>query len=66
MATNEDNFGTRRLSFSQRAWCAMMGFVIVASATAFGLFIEDKLYPESGPVIRMELAELTPQPGFDI
>ena len=66
MAEYEDHTEDKRLTFGQRAWCGMMLLVMLASGTAFGLFIEDKLYPESGPVIRMELAELTPQPGFDI
>ena len=66
MAIHEIDSRPQRLSFPQRAWCAMMLLVIMGSAACLGVFINDKLHPDSAPVVRMALADLTPQPGFDI
>ncbi len=50
----------------QRAWCMLMFVVMLSTAVVFGVFINDMMNPEGAPVIRMELAALTPQPGFDL
>ncbi|MWV28785.1 hypothetical protein [Aurantiacibacter rhizosphaerae] len=54
------------LGAMQRAWCVLMFVVMLSSAAVFGVFINDMLHPENAPVVRMELAALTPQPGFDL
>lgn len=55
-----------RLGAGQLAWCALMLLVILGSLGVLGIFIEDQLHPEGAPVLRLDLHDLTPGPGFDI
>ncbi|MGB3797087.1 MAG: hypothetical protein WA957_12370 [Alteraurantiacibacter sp.] len=48
------------------AWCGLMACVILASIAILGIFLERQLHPEGTPVVRLELKDLTPQPGFDL
>lgn len=67
MNTSEDHpVAPLRLKPGQLAWCALMLLVILGSVGAFGVFIERQLYPEGGPVLRLDLNDLTPNPGFDL
>ncbi|GAA5046884.1 hypothetical protein GCM10023208_02710 [Erythrobacter westpacificensis] len=54
------------LGMAGRAWCALMLLVMVASAAVLGTFLTREFNPESTAIIRIDLAEVTPQPGFDI
>lgn len=51
---------------AQRAWCVLMLLVMLASAAALGLFLNDKMNPEGAPIVRLALADLAPEPGFDL
>lgn len=57
---------SKRLTSGQLAWCVLMLFVIVGSVAVAGAFIEGHLNPETGPVLRLDLDDLTPRPGFDL
>lgn len=56
----------QKLGMAGRAWCALMLLVIVASAAVLGTFLTRELSPQSAALVRIDLAEITPQPGFDI
>lgn len=68
MAYDDEHIQEARASLGpgQKAWCGLMVLVILASAGSLGVFLNSEMNPESSPVLRMELADLTPQPGFDI
>ena len=68
MAYDDEHIEEARTSLGpgQKAWCGLMLLVILASAGSLGAFLKSEMNPESGPILRMELADLTPQPGFDI
>ncbi|WP_120076423.1 hypothetical protein [Aurantiacibacter odishensis] len=55
-----------KLGMAGRAWCALMLLVMVASAAVLGAFLTRELKPESAALVRIDLAKVTPQPGFDI
>ena len=63
---DEEDIGQGALGPGEIAWCALMLLVILASVTVLAAFLEDNLYPEDGPALRLELEDLAPKPGFDL
>lgn len=54
------------LTIGQKVWCVLMLLVILASAATMALFLQRELNPVSEPAVTLDLADLTPQPGFDL